>query len=412
VSRILYEELGLPDVGVRTKTGNLSTDKHALEALVVTTGHNFPRLLQNYRKYATILGTFVKGVRLRQDEGNRLHPHFLSARTVSGRVVCVNPNLANIPKTREYEEGVLISIRGLYVARPGWKIVYGDWKQIEFKCAALLSGDEALIEAMFEREEDFHTLTAEAIYSDFGSYKRELQDIETALTHETNSMRIRSLESRSDVLHAALSNMRRDAKVVNFGTLYGGSDLGVAALLGVDVDEVAKITERRAAAFPKLAAFIELTPALALEQGFLQTVFGRKRRFPYTPSEYVRSSQGRQGINVGPQSAAAYVGRGALVRVCKASKQRGMKGYPFNVVYDSILGEYPDKEVYEAIHLFSREMTRPVPQLENRVFSIDLGVGQTWDEAESRAVKVSQPLRTRTAINDAMTNLKEILNGV
>jgi DNA polymerase-1 len=162
MQKILFEDLGFPPTSILTATGAPSTDKNALDELMLMVDHAFPKTLRLHRQYSTTLSTFIEGAEKRSSK-SRLHPNFLSARTVSGRIVCVNPNLANIQRDKEFEEGLRLSVRGIYVARPGWVIVYGDWSQIEFKCAALIAGDQKLIHALFNEGADFHTLTAEGI---------------------------------------------------------------------------------------------------------------------------------------------------------------------------------------------------------------------------------------------------------
>jgi DNA polymerase-1 len=404
---ILFSQLRLPSVSIRTPKGEMSTDKHAIDELTTLTEHPFPRSLKLHRQYSTILNTFVTGAEKRSSKA-RLHPDFLCARTVSGRIVCVNPNLANIPKDKEFEEGILLSVRGIYVARKGWVILYADWSQIEFKWAALLSGDTKLITALFDDHEDFHTLTAEALFPKFLRAKRQAKEIGEELPRTFGRDRLR-LERRLSSMDIMIKDMRNNAKVYNFGQLYGGTDEGLAVLMGLSVDDVQELTRRRAEAYPQLARFIEYTPVLALEQGFIETAYGRLRRFPYSPSKQVRNSQGRQGINVGPQSAAAYVGRSALVKTARRMKKARMRGFPFNIVYDSILCEVPREEVYEASMILTEEMTRPVKQAEGRSFSIDFGVGKNWKQAEKAAVKVHRALKSHAEIDQALPGLTQLV---
>lgn len=406
IKKIIFGELQLPPTDIVTKTGQPSTDKHALEELIVQTDHQFPKSLRLHRQYATLLDTFIEGADKRHSKG-RVHPDFLSARTVSGRIVCVNPNLANIPRDKEFEEGLLLSVRGIYVARVGWYILYADFSQIEFKCAALLSGDARLIHALFNEGADFHTLTAETLFPEFVKLKRRETVLEEEYAHDPRLDQAK-VKRRLASIKLQAKTLRTDAKVYNFGQLYGGSDEGLAVLMGVSVERIKELTARRAEAYPELARFIEYTPQLCLEQGFLETAFGRKRRFPYSPDHYVRSSQGRQGINVGPQSSAAYVGRAALVRIRQRIREAKLKGFPFNVVYDAILNEHAKEELYEASMIMTEEMLRPVPELDNRSFSIDFGIGKSWEEAEKKAVKVSSALTSPREVDKLLPYVHQL----
>jgi DNA polymerase-1 len=389
--KVLYEELKFPIPEKKTaKGGKPSTDEEVINGLIDQYPKNkFLKYFHMHRKYTSIEKTFVRGFEKKLDKDGRLHPDFGYTRTVSGRVVCYKPNLANIPRDREFEEGVFVSIRNLFAAAPGKKIVYADAAQIEFKTAAILSGDKKLIHDLFVDRADFHDLVARGLFPKYEQTLIKLHDAEEKLKNKISSKRLR--EKLEDTVQSCLIILkvgRTRAKNVNFGRIYGAQSQTLADALGTTVENIEVFFKRLAKRYPRFEDFLKDIPLQAIREGELTNPFGRMRRFPPTPDERVEQEQARQGGNFLPQSSAAYVIRGALVRIATTFERVGMASYPFNIVYDSIIVESPDDEVQDAAEIMIRELLAPVPELDNHSFAIECGVGQSWHDAEKNAKKI------------------------
>ena len=387
---VLYEDLKFPTPEKKTKGGKLSTDKEVVNELIEQFPKNkFLKYFRYHRDYSSIEKTFVRGFEKKLDKDGRLHPDFGFTRTVSGRIVCYKPNLANIPRDREFEEGVFVSIRSLFASAPGKKIIYADSSQIEFKVAAVLSGDEKIIHALFVERADFHDLVARALYPKYEDTLRKFHDAEEKLKNKISSTRLR--EKYEDIVKSCqiiLKVGRTRSKNFNFGRIYGAQLPTLAASLGTTVEKVEPFINRLTKRYPQFESFIQDTPQQAIREGELINPFGRRRRFPPTPDERVESEQARQGGNFLPQSSAAYTIRAALVRIATAFERVGMDSYPFNIIYDSVMCESPNDEVYDASQIMVNELLAPVPELGNHSFAIEWGVGQSWQESEKNAKKI------------------------
>jgi len=371
VQDLLYQKLRLPQSPHKTGKGKPGTGEEALDWLVRQTDHPIPKLLLLYRKYGILKRNFVDSLRDALDGQGRVHPHW-NPLTATGRVVSDDPNIENLPLDRELEPGRLISIRDVVRAQPGWVIISADYSQIEYKCAALIAGDEKLIRQLFDEGLDIHAVAVEAIYGndpDYQELKRRMDD----------------------AAKAKLKEIRKDVKGFNFGRLYGGSNEGVAENTGLPLDKVELFAARMDAEYPGLARYIRVIPELAIKEGVVVTPFGRKRHLPAGDDTYVKRKQGRRALIAGPQSAAAHICRRAYNRICHEAIRRGLRGFPVNLIYDEIWVESPDDEVDIWLDLMTNEMTRPVPELDNRSFSIEIGVGQTVKEADRN----KQPYRRR-----------------
>lgn len=306
----------------------------------------------------------------------RISSDFMVFGTTSGRVVSRDPNIVNIPRDKEFEEGVLVSIRNMIEARPGWEIISADFSQIEFRVAALVSGDKKLIRNIFDKDVDIHTLASRAIFG------VKFIEKEKALKKANSLKKVESLKSE-------LKEMRVLAKMFNFGRLYGGSDMGLADSMGLPVESVREFAASMDKAYPDLARFIKGMPQLAWSEGYIQSPMHRIRRFPPTWDRFTKSEQGRQAINFIPQSVAAYICRKALNNLVLRIKKEGLKGFPINIVYDNILAECPKEETSRFMYIMAKEMLKPVEELSGRFFTIEIGKGKSWREAEMHQKKVT-----------------------
>jgi DNA polymerase len=400
LAAVLFEELHYPIPDKRTPGGAISTDKEVIDALIDDHPHDpFLTAFRHHRNYSSIDRTFVRGLEARLWPDGRLRPDFRFTNVVSGRVVCTNPNLANIPREKEYEDGVIVSVRSFFAAKPGKKIGYGDFSQQEFKVMAILSNDKRLIHALFVEYQDFHTLVARALYPGYTDREAQL----AMCTKELVSLDPETRPSPQLIKEIAscqvfLTEARTKAKAFNFARNYLAKDEKLAATLSVSVADVQHYTGLLAEEYPAFEKFVRDEPAVAIERGYCLNRYGRYRRFPYTSDTRVREGQSRQAGNFGPQSNSAYVGRTCLVRIANAFERVGMHAYPFNVVYDSILLEMPDDEIADAMEIMCRTMIAPVPELDNHVFSIEAGVGQSWKEAETHKAKIRTPEDIHSAL--------------
>jgi DNA polymerase-1 len=388
--RVLFDHLKFPVPTRRTPSGQIPTDKFVIADLMAQFPDDvFLQHFRMHRDYASIEETFVRGLEDKLDRDGRVHPDFGFTRMVSGRIACLKPNLANIPREREFEEGVFISIRGMFTAAPGKQVIYADSSQIEFKVAAVLSRDQALLHALFVDREDFHTLVARALYPGYVDAEHQLLDTRTRLADlRCIDGNRQELLQRENSLLIQLKLGRTRAKNFNFGRNYGAQPPKLAETMGVTEAEVLAFTERLAVRFPDFEAYLSDVQRRAIEEGELRSPFGRKRRFPASLDAYVRLGQARQGSNFMSQASAAYAIRGALTRTLDAYERVGMESYLFNQVYDCLIGESPDEEVDEAATILVQEMLTPVPELDNRSFAVEFGYGPSWRDAEGAAQKI------------------------
>jgi uracil-DNA glycosylase family 4 len=404
LTKVMFKRLRMPfDPEFINKKSNLpSTNKEHIKWITQRVQGNharFLRALSLQRQYGTLYGTFVKGIRKTMDLEGRVHCDFLLWGTTSGRLACKNPNLLNIPRDGEFE-GTLLSIRDIFVARPGYQIVDADFSQIEYKLLAIFSNEEKIL-AQVRRGDDFHTITARALES------KKMRKAEALAATSKRWARI-------------MKDIRNRAKRFNFALVYGaGEDTlaqAVAPELYVANREkalalVRRYTERHQNAYPKLWEYLKKVPKLAVQDGELQLPNGRIRRFPKTHDKTQLMFQERQAGNFQAQGMGAYVMRAAYSRICQRFRDEGIawkkmkvvdrKGnvihvkvidsFPMNIIYDSILAEVKNKHVNRAQQIIAEEMLKPVPELDNFVFAIEMGVGQSWHLAEVNAYKVKMP---------------------
>lgn len=377
----LFDHLRLPDTGVKTGTGKISTNEESINLLMeMYPDHAFLKAFKLYQKYNSIIKTFINGFYERLWDDNRVRPDFSFTKAVSGRILCYDPNILNIPRDKEFEEGILLSVRDMFAARPGYKIVYGDSSQIEFKCCAYLSGDQRLMEDVFVHHEDFHDLIAKSAYPWYADLESRVKVVDGRDLPVHVRVKVESAKIR-------LKTGRTSAKEFNFAWMFGAENERLAQAIGVTVDQVEVFTGRIERRYPKFWRYVKSVAELSIKAGVVINPFMRKRRIPSTPDERTQAALGRKASNFGPQSTAGYIGRGALTRIANRCDGEGLDGFPFNIVYDAILLECPDEEVEQCKTIVVEEMLRPVPEVDNYIFSIEAGVGQSWRAAEASARK-------------------------
>ncbi|KIL35540.1 DNA polymerase I [Cohnella kolymensis] len=343
LGEVLFEKLGLPVVK-KTKTG-YSTDAEVLEKLEPY--HEIVRLILHYRQLTKLQSTYIEGLlkEIRPETG-KIHTYYRQTIAATGRLSSQFPNLQNIPI--RLEEGR--QIRKAFVpSEPGWRILAADYSQIELRVLAHISGDEGLKEA-FVKEMDIHTKTAMDVFG------VEAEQVD--------------------------SNMRRQAKAVNFGIVYGISDYGLSQNLNITRKEAAAFIEQYFEAFPGVRHYMDSIKAKAKEDGYVTTLLDRRRYLPdIRASNFnLRSFAERTAMNTPIQGTAADIIKLAMIRMDKALRENGLKSRMLLQVHDELVFEVPEEELEIMKKLVPEQMATAldldVPLL------ADVSVGSNWYEAK------------------------------
>jgi DNA polymerase-1 len=338
---ILFVKLQLTPLK-RTKTG-FSTNVDVLEELAHA--HPLPAEILRYRTLAKLKSTYVDALPLMiNPRTGRLHTSLNQTVTATGRLSSSEPNLQNIPiRTEEGRE-----IRRAFIAEPEASLLSADYSQIELRVLAHMSGDAALIQT-FQEDEDVHTRTASEI---FGLSPEEV-------TQE----------------------MRRKAKAVNFGIIYGISAFGLAQDIGVSNSEARRYIDNYFARYPKVREFLDRTIEDAKTRGYVTTLLGRRRFIPELASSTaaVRSFGERTAVNTPIQGTAADLIKLAMIHIQARLTRQGLRTKMILQVHDELVFEAPDGEI-EAVKTLVREEMEGVLTLSVPI-KVDIGVGKNWDEA-------------------------------
>ncbi|MBC7351894.1 MAG: DNA polymerase I [Thermogutta sp.] len=342
LQEILFDKLRLPS-SKKTKTG-ISTDSEVLEELAAI--HPLPAKIIDYRQYAKLKNTYVEGLATMVcPRTGRVHASFHQAVTATGRLSCSDPNLQNIPvRTEEGRE-----IRSAFVAEEGWRLISADYSQIELRMLAHFSQDERLCEA-FHRDEDIHTAVAAEV---FGVPPTEVTP-----------------------------EMRRKAKAVNFGVIYGQTPFGLAKQLRISKEEAAAFIDAYFARYPGIDRFLVGVLQECRRQGFVRTILGRKRRISGVRENPTRQRNlpERTAINTVVQGSAADLIKLAMIRVRNALREAGLAARMILQVHDELVFECPAEEVSATAGIVRREM-ESVMKL-NVPLKVDVGVGPNWNDME------------------------------
>ncbi|EIJ79227.1 DNA polymerase I [Bacillus methanolicus PB1] len=340
---ILFEKLGLP-VMKKTKTG-YSTSADVLEKLEQE--HEIVREILHYRQLGKLQSTYIEGLlKVVDPKTDKVHTRFNQALTQTGRLSSTDPNLQNIPI--RLEEGR--KIRQAFIpSEKDWVIFAADYSQIELRVLAHIANDEKLIQA-FKEDLDIHTKTAMEV---FHVEKDEVT-----------------------------SNMRRHAKAVNFGIVYGISDYGLSQSLGITRKEAAKFIERYLESYPGVKEYMEEIVKEAKQIGYVSTILHRRRYLPeITSRNYnVRSFAERTAMNTPIQGSAADIIKKAMIDMAERLKAEGLKTRLLLQVHDELIFEAPKDEI--------EKLTEIVPDvMENAVelkvpLKVDYSFGPTWFDAK------------------------------
>jgi DNA polymerase I len=340
---ILFEKLGLPVVK-KTKTG-YSTSADVLEKLEQE--HEIVREILHYRQLGKLQSTYIEGLlKVVDPKTDKVHTRFNQALTQTGRLSSTDPNLQNIPI--RLEEGR--KIRQAFIpSEKDWVIFAADYSQIELRVLAHIANDEKLIQA-FKDDMDIHTKTAMEV---FHVEKDEVT-----------------------------SNMRRHAKAVNFGIVYGISDYGLSQSLGITRKEAAKFIERYLESYPGVKEYMEEIVKDAKQKGYVSTILHRRRYLPEITSRNfnVRSFAERTAMNTPIQGSAADIIKKAMIDMAERLKAEGLKTRLLLQVHDELIFEAPKDEI--------EKLTEIVPDvMENAVelkvpLKVDYAYGPTWFDAK------------------------------
>ena len=337
---ILFEKMGIPG-GKKTKTG-YSTAVDVLEKL----SEDFPFVtkIMEYRTYAKLNSTYAEGLLAYIGEDSRIHGVFQQTVTATGRLSSTDPNLQNIPIRTEMGR----HFRSVFIPKEGCVFLDADYSQIELRILAALSKDERLIEA-YRMDRDIHKVTA------------------------------------SQVFHVPLDEvtdeLRRNAKAVNFGIVYGISAFGLSEGLSIGRADAKEYIERYFTTYPKVKEYLDSEIAFARENGYVKTVFGRRRPVPeiHASNFMRRSFSERVAMNSPIQGTAADMMKIAMNSVYEELKRKELKSGIVLQVHDELLLEVPKEELDEVREILVSSMenalTLPVP------FRVEAKTGKNWEEA-------------------------------
>ncbi len=337
LEEILFVKLGLSRKR-RGKTG-YSTDARVLQA--IRSEHPIVPRIERWRELTKLAQTYLDALPLLVDSDSRLHTTFNQTAATTGRLSSNNPNLQNIPiRTPLGRE-----IRACFVAPPGRLLVSADYSQVELRLLAHIAGEEALKE-IFRRGEDVHTATACRV---FGVTPDQID-----------------------------AGMRSKSKMINYGIVYGLSAYGMADRLDIPQSEADEFIERYLAGFPAVRAFIESTIERATEDGYVATLFGRRRQVPELRARRweVRRQGERFAVNMVIQGTAADIMKVAMVRCDHALSEAGLRSRMVLQIHDELLFECPEDEAERVRELAVREMAAAYEM--DPPLAVDAGIGADW----------------------------------
>ena len=341
LGEVLFEQLGLPGAK-KTKTG-YSTNVDVLNKLK----NDYPIVADvlDYRQVAKLKSTYADGLSAFIKDDGRIHGTFNQTITATGRISSTEPNLQNIPMRTDLGR----SIRKVFIPKEGYVFVDADYSQIELRVLAHFSQDEKLI-AAYHEDQDIHALTASQV---FGVSMEEVDDL-----------------------------MRRNAKAVNFGIVYGISAFGLSEDLNISRKEAAEYIDSYFATYPGVKKFLDKTVETAKKTGITRTMFGRIRQIPeLTSSNFMQKSFGeRIAMNSPIQGTAADIIKTAMIRVHERLQKEGRKSALILQIHDELLIETHKDEIEIVKRILTEEMMHAarldVP------LSVSVSCGETWYEAK------------------------------
>jgi len=342
---VLFNKLNLPKPVKYGKGKTISTAVDVLEGLAEE--HDVPRLVLEYRQLTKLKSTYVDALpALLNPASGRLHTTFGQTGTATGRLSSANPNLQNIPIRTELGR----EIRAAFTAEPGHILLAADYSQIELRLLAHFSKDPLLVEA-YRRGDDIHTLTASQVFG--------VPPLMVTADH------------------------RRQAKVVNFGIVYGLSAFGLSQNLGIEPAEAKQFINAYFERYSGVRAFIDRTLEEARREGKVRTLFGRVRPIPDINSKNanLRGFAERTAVNTPLQGTAADLIKIAMIRIDTALRDRELKSRMTLQVHDELVFEVPEAEI-DVMRTLVREQMEKVHPLTVPLL-VEIGVGTNWRDLES-----------------------------
>ena len=344
---ILFGKMGLPG-GSKTKTGQWSTGARELEELAEQ-GHELPRKILDWRQVSKLRSTYTEALpNYVNPTTHRVHTSYALAATSTGRLSSSEPNLQNIPVRTEDGR----KIRRAFVADPGMKLVSADYSQIELRLLSEVADVPALRKA-FQDGVDIHAMTASEMFG----------------------VPVKGMPAE----------IRRRAKAINFGIIYGISAFGLAAQLGIDKNEAGSYIKKYFERFPGIRDYMDETREFCREHGYVETLFGRKCHYPdiKASNPSIRSFNERAAINARLQGSAADIIRRAMIRIEGALAKDKLKAQMLLQVHDELIFEVPEGEVARTIPVVKKVMEdAPHPAVSLHVpLQVDARAAHNWDEA-------------------------------
>jgi len=344
---ILFGKLGLPG-GTKTKTGQWATGARALEGLAEQ-GHKLPQMILNWRQVSKLKSTYTDALPgFVNPTTHRVHTNYALASTTTGRLSSSDPNLQNIPVRTEDGR----KIRRAFIAAPGTKLVSADYSQIELRLLAEIAGIEPLQKA-FREGLDIHAMTASEMFG----------------------VPIKGMPPE----------IRRRAKAINFGIVYGISAFGLANQLGIAREEAGAYIKKYFERFPGIRDYIEESKSYAKQNGYVLTLFGRKCHYPEirASNASVRSFNERAAVNARLQGSAADIIRRAMIRMEDALAKKKLSAQMLLQVHDELVFEVPDAEVERSLPVIKAVMEdAPHPAVSLSVpLQVEAHAADNWDAA-------------------------------
>jgi DNA polymerase-1 len=344
---ILFGKLGLPG-GTKTKTGQWATGARVLDELAEQ-GHELPQKILEWRQVSKLKSTYTDALPgYVNPTTHRVHTSYALAATTTGRLSSSEPNLQNIPIRTEDGR----KIRRAFIADRGYKLVSADYSQIELRLLAEIAGIEQLRKA-FRDGLDIHAMTASEM---FGVPVKNMP-----------------------------AEVRRRAKAINFGIIYGISAFGLANQLGIEREEAGAYIRKYFERFPGIRDYIEETKAFAKKHGFVETLFGRKCHYPDigASNASIRAFNERAAVNARLQGTAADIIRRAMIRMDGALTKKKLNAQMLLQVHDELVFEVPDAEVDKTLPVVTGVMVEaPLPALSLSVpLQVEAHAAENWDAA-------------------------------
>ncbi|WFU73182.1 DNA polymerase I [Bradyrhizobium sp. CB2312] len=347
IGDILFGKMGLPG-GSKTKTGAWSTTAQVLDDLAEQ-GYDFPKKILEWRQVSKLKSTYTDALPTYvHPQTHRVHTTYALAATTTGRLSSNEPNLQNIPVRTEDGR----KIRRAFIATPGHKLVSADYSQIELRLLAEIA-DIPVLKQAFRDGLDIHAMTASEMFG--------------------------------VPIEGMPSEIRRRAKAINFGIIYGISAFGLANQLGIAREEASAYIKKYFERFPGIRAYMDETKEFCRQHGYVTTLFGRKCHYPdiKASNASVRAFNERAAINARLQGTAADIIRRAMTRVEDALAQKKLSAQMLLQVHDELIFEVPDAEVEATLPVVQHVMQdAPFPAVLLSVpLHVDARAANNWDEA-------------------------------